>query len=186
VLNTILERAADTASGQVYQLIDTKEIGLMGHPLGGAAVVQVARDRNDIDAVINLDADLIGEYSFVDGKSVVNREIYPVPILSIYSDDMVNLLVGIKDPNNIIAGKYIASTAPYAYEVHIAGTNHLSLTNLPITSPFFMSVLNRSVNIGGGAERDKYAILSEMNGFTLEFFNVYLKGDGSFTSAGTP
>ena len=84
----------------------------MGHSLGGAAIVQVARDRGDIDAVINLDADRIGEYDNVDGKSVVNRKIYPVPILFIYSDDMVNLLVGIKDPNNVIAGKYIAATAP--------------------------------------------------------------------------
>jgi dienelactone hydrolase len=185
-LNTVLERAADSASGKVYQMIDTEKIGLMGHSLGGAAVVRVARDRHDIDAVINLDADLIGEYSLVNGKTVVNREIYPVPILSIYSNDMVNLLVGIKDPNNVIAGKYIAATAPHAYEIHIAGTNHLSLTDLPITSPFLMYVLNRSVHVGGGVEADKYAVLAQMNGFALEFFNLYLKGEGDFTSAGTP
>ncbi len=47
-----------------------------------------------------------------DGKNVVNRDIYAIPILSIYSDDMVNLLVGITDPNNVVAGKYIAATAP--------------------------------------------------------------------------
>jgi len=185
VLNTIIARAADPASGEVYQMIDTKKIGLMGHSLGGAAIVQVARDRDDIDAVINLDADLIGEYTFVGGKTVVNRAIYLVPILSMYSDDMVNLLVGIPDPNNVIAGKYIAATAPHAYEVHIAGTNHLSLTDLPLSSPFLLSVLNRSVQIGGREEADKYVIIAKMNGFVLEFFNVYLKGEGSFTSVGT-
>ena len=33
----------------------------MGHSLGGAASAQVARERNDINAVVNLDADLHGE-----------------------------------------------------------------------------------------------------------------------------
>jgi dienelactone hydrolase len=185
VLDTMIARAADPASGQVYQLIDTQKIGLIGHSLGGAAVVQVARDRHDIDAVINLDADLIGEYSYMGGKTVVNRAIYPVPILSIYSDDMVNMLVGIKDPNNVIAGKYIATTAPHAYEIRIAGTNHLSLTDLPLTSPFLMTVLNNSVHVGGGVEADRYTIIAKMNGFILAFFNAYLKGQGIFTSVGT-
>jgi hypothetical protein len=49
-----------------------------------------------------------------------------------------------------------------------------------------MSVLNRSVHVGGGVEADKYAVLAQMNGFALEFFNVYLKGEGGFTAAVTP
>ncbi len=187
VLDTILKRTADPDSGRAYQLIDTQKIGLMGHSLGGAAVVQVARDRNDIDAVINLDADLIGEYRLnASGTPVVNRTIYPVPILSIYSDDMVNLLVGIADPNNVIAGKYIVATAPHAYEVHIPGTTHLSLTDLPLTSPFLMYALNRSVNVGGGDHADKNAIIRRMNSLTLAFFNEHLKGRGTFTTSASP
>jgi dienelactone hydrolase len=187
VLDTILQRASDPSSGRVYQLIDIHEIGLMGHSLGGAAVVQVARDRADVEAVINMDADLIGEYrQTAAGEHVVNRDIYPVPILSIYSDDLVNLLVSVTDPNNVIAGKYIAATAPHAYEVHIPDTTHLSLTDLPLTSPFLMYVLNRSVNVGGGDHADKYAIIGRMNGLTLEFFNEYLKGVGTFATAASP
>ena len=88
VLDTILARAKDAGSDAVYQLIDPEKIGLMGHSLGGESSAQVARERNDIDAVINLDADLAGEYlDFVDGKDVMNDKVYPVPILTILADD---------------------------------------------------------------------------------------------------
>jgi hypothetical protein len=44
----------------------------MGHSLGGAASAEVARERNDVDAVINLDADLFGEYvDYANGKYVM-------------------------------------------------------------------------------------------------------------------
>ena len=62
VLDTIVERAKDSGSGQVYQLVDSGKIGLIGHSLGGEASAQVGRERNDIGAVIDLDADLGGEY----------------------------------------------------------------------------------------------------------------------------
>jgi hypothetical protein len=33
---------------------------------------------------------------------------------------------------------------------------------------------------------DKYAVIAQMNGLALKFFNTYLKGEGTFSSAGTP
>ncbi len=46
-------------------------------------------------------------------------------------------------------------------------------------------MINASVPNGGGDEADKYATIEKMNKIVLEFFNVYLKGEGSFTAAGT-
>jgi dienelactone hydrolase len=186
VLDTIMEHAQSAGSDEVYQLIDTGKIGLMGHSLGGVASAQVGRERKDIGAVIDLDADLFGEYlDYVDGKYVMNDKIYPVPILFVYSDDLWLRFAGITDLNNVVASKKVTASAPDAFEVHIAGTNHMSLTDLPLVSPFLVTMINNSVNIGGRHEADKYYIIEKMNGIVLEFFNVYLKGEGSFNSAGT-
>jgi dienelactone hydrolase len=186
VLDTIIAHTKDAHSGEVYSLIDTQKIGLIGHSLGGAASAQVARERDDIDAVINLDADLIGEYlDYVDGKTVINDKIYPVPLLTIYTDDMMRVIAKVTDQDRVVAGRQVTENAPDAHEIYIAGTNHFSLTDLPLLSPFLVAMINSSANIGGGHEADKYAILEQMNGIVLEFFNVYLNGEGSFTSAGT-
>jgi dienelactone hydrolase len=189
VLNTIIKNAKDSGSSKVYQLIDTDKIGLFGHSLGGAASAELGRERSDIGAVINLDADLLGEeVGFVDGKPVINDKIYPVPLLSIYSDTMKQLMASAMAANPDIdyPQKRISATAPAAYEVYFAGTNHMSVTDLPIVSPFLVNMINGSVkNSGGGHGADKYYVIEKMNSIVLEFFDCYLKGKGSFHSAGT-
>jgi dienelactone hydrolase len=187
VLDTILAHAKVAGSDAVYQLIDTEKIGLMGHSLGGAASAQVARERNDINAVINLDADLLGEYlDYVDGKYVMNDKVYPVPILTIFADDMMRLIAAIPDANTVVAVKHVSATAPKAYEVHITGTDHQSLTDLPLVSPFLVSMITNSVKkAGGGETADKYHVIEKMNDIVLVFFNVYLKGEGNFNLEGT-
>jgi dienelactone hydrolase len=185
-LDTILAQTQAAGTDRVYQLTDPEKIGLIGHSLGGESVAQVARERNDIDAVINLDADLGGEYlDYVDGRYVINDKIYPAPLLTIYSDDLVRLLDAIPDASTTVAVKHVSATSPNAYEVHITGTNHMSLTDLPLVSPFFASMVSNSVKHVGEETADKNYVLDEMNSIVLEFFNVYLKGDGSFTSTGT-
>lgn len=187
VLDTIINNAKDSGSAKVYQLIDTEKIGLIGHSLGGAAAAQLGRERSDIDAVINLDGDLLGEeLSIVDGKPVINQKIYPVPILGIYTDTMKQAIANITDPDIVIPQKLILATAPKAYEVNFTGTNHLSLTDLPLFSPFLVNMINSSIKKSrGGQGADKYYVIEKMNSIVLEFFNCFLKGDGNFQSAGT-
>jgi dienelactone hydrolase len=185
VLDTILEQAQDPGSDAVYRLVDVEKIGLMGHSLGGESSAQVARERDDIDAVVNLDSNLQGEYlDYVDGQYVMNEEVYPVPILNILADDLVRLIADIPDADTVVAVKRVKATAPEAYEVHLEGTNHMSVTDLPLISPFFVSVINASVPKGGGEEADSLATIEKMNAIVLQFFNVYLKGEGSFTTTG--
>jgi len=38
----------------------------------------------------------------------------------------------------------------------------------------------RRLLLGGGAAADKYAVTAQITGFITEFFDAYLKGDGSF------
>ena len=186
VLDTILADTKAHGSDAVYHLVDGEKIGLIGHSLGGESVAQVAREREDIDAVINLDADLEGEYlDYVDGKYVMNEAVYPVPLLTIYSDDLARLLAAIPDANTIVAVKHVSATAPNAYEIHLAGTNHMSLTDLPLASPFLASMISNSIKNVGGETTDQLEILDKMNGIVLQFFDVYLKGNGTFTYKGS-
>jgi dienelactone hydrolase len=185
VLDTILAQAQAPASGSVYGLIDPGKIGLFGHSLGGVTSAQVARERDDIGAVIDLDADPFGEYTgYVNGKYVLNDTVYPVPILIVYADDMVRLLDAIQDPNFVVAAKHVVATAPQAYEVHLPGTNHMSLTDVPLISPLLVSLINALVPQAGGKAVDSYATIQKMNGIVLQFFNSFLKGEGSFSTAG--
>jgi dienelactone hydrolase len=185
VLDTILAQTKVAGSDAVYQLIDTKKIGLMGHSLGGESSAQVARERNDIDAVINLDADLAGEYlDYVDGKNVMNDTVYPVPILTILSDTLERLIAAVPDANTVVAVQHVTATAPNAFEVHLTGTDHMSMTDLPLISPFFVSMINASVPKAGGHEADPLSTIEKMNDIVLQFFNVYLKGEGTFTYKG--
>lgn len=186
VLDTIIENTKNTDSDEVYQLIDTNKIGLMGHSLGGAASAQVGRDRDDVRAVINLDGDLLGEnVDFRGGKYVINDKIYPLPILNIYTDDMMKLFASAHDAGYIDANTLILDTAPKAFMVNIKGTNHMSLTDLPLFSPMLVSMISNSVSMVGGVEADKYYIIETMNTLVLEFFDCYLKGEGDFDSEGT-
>jgi dienelactone hydrolase len=189
VLDTILASAQDPGSAAVYHLVDGEKIGLMGHSLGGEASAQVARERiasgkNDIDAVVNLDADLSGEYvDVVDGKEVLNNSPYPVPILTILSDELERRIDAIPNATEVVAVKHVDATAPQAYEIHFAGTNHMSFTDLAIISPLLTSLLNGSVHSVSGSDADPLATIEKLNATVMQFFNVYLKREGSFTAA---
>jgi predicted dienelactone hydrolase len=185
VVDTILAQAKDNNSAEVYRLIDPTKIGLMGHSIGGAEAAQVARERSDISAVINLDGDLNGEYvDFVNGSEVLNDKPFPVSILNIYTDDMARLLDKFPNASEIVAAKHVIITAPHGYEVHLEGTNHFSVTDLPLVAPIFVSMMRSSVPAVGGVEADPFVTIEKMNGIVLQFFNVYLKGQGTFSVEG--
>ena len=184
VLDTILASAQDPGSAAVYHLVDGQKIGLMGHSLGGESSAQVARERKDIEAVVNLDADLSGEYvNVVDGKEVLNTSPYPVPILTILSDELTRRIAAIPNAGEVVAVKHVVATAARAYEIDFAGTNHLSFTDLALNSPLLTSLLNGSVHSVAGSEADPLSTIEKLNVTVLQFFNVYLKGEGSFSVA---
>jgi dienelactone hydrolase len=186
MVDTILAQAKNPSSAEVYRLVDPTKIGLMGHSIGGAEAAQVTRERSDISAVINLDGDLFGEYvDFMNGSEVLNDKPYPVPILNIYTDDMARAMDKIPNASEIVAAKHAITTSPHGFEVHFTGTNHLSVTDLPLVSPFFVPMMSSGVPGVGGAKADPFTTIEKMNGIVLQFFNAYLKGEGSFTSAGT-
>lgn len=184
VIDTILVQVKNGDAAAVYRLIDPTKIGVFGHSLGGGESGQVARMRNDISAVINLDGDLHGEYvAFVDGNEVLNDQPFPAPLLNIYADDMQRALATIPNAEDVVAAEHARATAPAGYDVYLPGTNHFSVTDLPLASPFMVSLMTSVVPGAAGGGADPYATIEKLNGIILHFFNVYLKGEGTFTGA---
>ncbi len=181
VLDSILTQVKDSNSAAVYRMIDPKKIGVMGHSLGGEVSALVARQRNDIGAVISLDADMSGEYlDFVNGKNVLNDKPYPIPILSLFAEGLFRAMEAVPNGVQVVAVKRVAATSPNAFIVHLPGTNHFSVTDLPLFSPVLVSMLTSAVPGAGGTEVDPLGTVEKMNALALKFFNAYLKGQGTF------
>lgn len=174
VIDTILQKAkSDNAT--VYQQIDTEKIGVFGHSMGGAASVWLGRDRDDIRAVVNLDAPFFSELAYQKELDdyVARSEAFTTPLLNIYSDDVWEQL----GSNSIYVANQINNEQfKDAYTVHFKGAKHLSLTDLPLFSPLLANVMQ-----GGKADIDKYYSIETANELILEFFDYELKGIGDFT-----
>ena len=148
----------------VIKMTDTDKIGAMGHSLGGAAGVELGRERKDINAVIDLDGTVLGEITEVkDGKFVGDPEPYPVPVLVFVhgaaSDDGIteNMVKNAED------GKMVYCTK----------ANHMDFTDLSMLSPFFSNMLS------GPSEVESEIFMQEINGAVLNWFDYYLKNEGT-------
>lgn len=173
VLDTVLERATNSISG-VYSLMDTDRIGVMGHSLGGSAALGIGRQRGDIDAVIALEAPFLYDIVGVeDGEFVFVNQDYPIPILNVYSDDSWAHLA--EWPQYARNNTLLAGSNPTAFSVHIDGVGHLALTDLSLSSPMMVRILDRTP-----LTRDREEVLRIINKLSLEFFNQFLKGEGEF------
>lgn len=155
---------------EVLSMIDTEKIGLMGHSLGGATSVTVGRTRSDIDAVIDLDGTMLGEELYYEnGEIVFYEEAYPVPLLSVNHEE--HHLESMSEEgvyvNNVVLEN--AMDSKYTYFI---GSGHMNFTDLPLLSPTLASYL-------GVGEVDAEQCIVTMNQMILEYFNCYLKDEGT-------
>ena len=167
VLEDILKKTAASDSDPVYQMIDTDNIGLFGHSLGGATAAELGRERKDIDAVIVIDGTMLGEeIGFSGGKVVLNDTPYPVPLLNIYNEEHYMDATKEKESyDNMVA----TANALDARQVVVKGAGHLNFTDLPLFSPFLAGML-------GTGEVDSRYCIETMNQIVLNYFDYYLKG----------
>lgn len=174
VIDLALEKAGGSDPGPVFALIDTAKIGVIGHSLGGSAALGVGRIRDDVGAVIALEAPFMCDVVGVeDGEFVWTEEPYPVPVLNIYSDSSWSRLNEL--PQYAANAELLQDKEAIAYNVYMRGAGHLSLTDLALTSPFLTRILN-----GQKASIDTEYCLATINQIVLEFFDCYLKGKGGF------
>lgn len=174
VLDTALQKAANDQPG-VFGLIDTETIGVMGHSLGGSAALGIGRQRVDIKAVIALEAPFLYDIQGVENDEFMFiNTAYLTPVLNIYSDDSWEYLSEWAQYARNDA--LLSDTSGMAFNVHIDGAGHLALTDLALSSPFLVRLLDHTPTTRGSEE-----VLGIINRLSLEFFNDFLKGEGEFT-----
>ena len=157
-------------------MTDVSRIGLMGHSMGGATAVELGRERSDINAVIDLDGTMLGEYVGVEnGEMLVRDDPYTVPVLDLnnwesYNNNEEYIARGFPYPNVEVVGH-----AADGFSVGIRDSRHMDFTDLPLLSPFLGKML-------GSGERSTEETMTIVNSLVLSFFNCYLKGEGVFTA----
>ncbi len=155
--------------------MDTSKIGVMGHSLGGSAALGIGRMRNDVSAVIALESPFMCDIEAVkNGEFVFKNEIYPVPMLNVYSDSSWSNLA--QWPQYAENYALLSGANSTAFNVHMSGVGHFTLTDLALASPLLTRIFN-----GKKSTTSTEYCLKTINKICLEFFDSYLKGKGEFT-----
>lgn len=165
VIDTFTQKSVKE-SNLFYSLIDAESIGVAGHSLGGSAALGVARQRNEIKAVIALESPYMCDITGVNGNGFTwNTRPYPCAVMNIYSDSGYPL---IEADNKYVQNKnYLYNNGNVEY-YYIEGSNHYSLTDLVRKSPILCALL------GGGYRKSGYDTLEFINQKSLAFFDKYL------------
>ncbi len=167
VLDTLISQSKITENG-IYSLIDKDKIGLIGHSLGGSAVLGLPRERDDIDVVIALESPYLYDIVGVDmDKFLWNQEAFPTPVLNIYSDASWDHLTEWSQYQRNV--EMLKTTSVSIQNVHLTGGGHFSLTDLSLVSPTLVQFLERNKT---SLTREEY--LKNLDNLCLEFFSQYL------------
>ena len=171
VLDTVIELAsAESGELPVYDLIDPSRICVMGHSLGGSAALGVGRQRDDIAAVISLEAPFICDIQGVDagGNFIFEQSKYPVPVLNIYSDASWEHLRQWKQYGE--NARLLDMESEDIRNVHLSGVGHFSLTDLSLSSPFLTFVFD-----GFKTNDAPEETLKKINGICLSFLDEHMR-----------
>ncbi len=156
----------------ILSMTDVEHIGRMGHSLGGATSVEVGREREDIDAVVDIDGTMFGEeLAYNDGDILYNEEPYPIPVLEFQNESAHNESIEMKNAGEAYENDILMEHALDGRVVWIQGTEHMDYTDLPLISPFLGSML-------GSGSRSTEETMTITNSLILQFFDFYLKGEG--------
>ncbi len=165
VIDSLVAGAAEADNG-FYSLIDPDRIGVMGHSLGGAAALGVARQRDDIKAVAALESPYFCDITGYDENGFTwDTSPYSCAMLNIYSDNGWPL-VG-SDIRYAQNKRYLVNEGSVQYR-YIEGSNHYTLTDLVRSSPILCAVLGGSYSTSG---KDSLKAVSEA---CLGFFDANL------------
>ena len=168
----ITEKNGEKDLLKVLAMTDIEKIGVMGHSLGGAASVTLGRERDDVDAVIDLDGTMLGEQiSFENGQYTYKEDPYPVPVLAI---DTEYHYTGALQHGNLYVNNEVLSNATDAYHTYFKNSGHMNFTDLPLFAPALADLL-------GTGEIDATECIETTNAIILEYMNHYLKGEGEIS-----
>jgi pimeloyl-ACP methyl ester carboxylesterase len=156
-------------------LIDTDKIGVMGHSMGGATAVEIGLERDDIDAVIDIDGTMLGSIKGAkDGKYIIEDVEYHVPLFELKNEESYYELTEIEKMDYPYPNFVIRDNADVYYGTYFEGSLHMDYTDLPLFSPFLAKIL-------GSGNVDNAYMMDRVNSLAVSFFDCYLKGEGQFS-----
>ena len=170
VLDTILSKIrVDDIQLSVYRRINPEKIAVAGHSLGGSAALGVGRQREDISAVVSLDAPFLCDMQEVcnDGTIRFDESPYPVPVLNVYSDASWEHLTEWKQYAE--NARLLEEQSDIAQNVYLSGIGHFSLTDFSLTSPFLTMVFD-----GQSPKEKPQETLKKLNQICLSFLDKHL------------
>ncbi|MCF7807711.1 MAG: dienelactone hydrolase family protein [Candidatus Marinimicrobia bacterium] len=157
-LKFIIDRVINDEPGELLEdlPINRDAIGVIGHSLGGAAVVNTAYEDERVDAVMVLD----GWYMPVPDSVISSGVTQPYMHLG----QKIWL-----DPRNYTRmDRMLGSSSGPQFKLLVSNTKHPDYTDMPLFSPF-------SRIIGYTATREPLALNQLIRISSLHFFNAYLK-----------
>ena len=161
--------------GPVLEMIDIDKIGLMGHSMGGATAVEVAIERDDIDAVIDIDGTMLGSIKGAkDGKYILEDVELSVPILEFENENAHEEALQAIEENYPYPNNMIKENADVYWGTFFEGAKHMDYTDLPLFSPALAKML-------GSGDVDNEYMMDTVNSLAVEFYDCYLKGEGQFS-----
>lgn len=161
-LKFIIDKISDDSSDLFLDKVryDITKIGVAGHSLGGAAVLNAMAVDKRIDAAMILDGWYIPVPDSILAQGV-NQAVFHL---------------GQKqwpDPNNYLRmDRLLAHSRGPIFKLLIPGTVHTDFTDMPLFTPF-------SLIIGYTATRNPTALNNLIRRSTISFFDTYLKGHDS-------
>ena len=168
VIDTFIQKSIEK-SNTLYALIDSNNIGAVGHSLGGSAVLGVARQRAEIKAIIALESPYFYDITGIEENEFTwNTNPYSCFIMNIYSENGYPLITS---DNKYRQNKNYLYNSEYVDNYYIEGSNHFTLTDLVRKSPILCALL------GGGYKKPGYATLEFINTISLAFLNTHLKSN---------
>lgn len=174
-ISFVLDRICETAeknSGKmlVYGLIDSSRICVMGHSLGGSAALGIGRKKENVTAVISLEAPLLCDIQgiSVEGEYIFDESEYPIPVLNIYSDASWEHLKDWKQYKGNV--RLLDNEKSYVENKYITGIGHLGLTDFSLRFPILTRILDGRIS-----KRKPQEVLKEVNEICLGFLDKYLK-----------
>lgn len=128
----------------VQKHIDTNQIFLSGHSLGGAAALEIGRKRpSELKGIIALESPYFCDILDVkDNQFRYVQEDYPLPVLNIYSDSLWTRLPSMAGTEYDTNVKMLNAPSAKWISVHIDGAGHLGLSDLRNMSPIGTKLLD--------------------------------------------
>lgn len=181
VLDTIITKSKD-GSEEPFDRIDIDKIGLFGHSLGGASSVEMGRERSDIDAVIDLEGTMFGEYTgFENGTYSYDEDPYPIPLLDVNSKEVYDQAIALpSEYGETYVNFRTGENAKDFHEVVIDGASHLNFTDLGMVSPILSKLMCEGTASSGSASVNARECIENVNSIVLNFFDYYLKDSGEW------